>query len=128
MAVPPEQPKISHEKKVQIARSQSKHLKGTPLGKCAVLCSGGKVKYVDRADYVAEPEPEKPKRPRNAKPRAKNDPKHIAAARELRDRYLEQINTPGERMLPAAHGKHDVSRQLQAAATELKHTPLLKAA
>ena len=122
----PEQPKISHERKVQIVRSQSKHLKGTPPGKCAVLCPGGKVKFVDRADYVPEPEPEKPKRA--PKPRAKNDPKYIAAARELRDRYLEQINTPGERMLPAAHGKYDVSRQLEAAPTQLNQLPLLKAA
>jgi len=46
----------------------------------------------------------------------------------LRDRFLEQINT--ERMLPAAHGKYDVSRQLQAApfpGAELKQLPLLKA-
>jgi hypothetical protein len=61
------------------------------------------------------------------KPRPKNDPKYVAAARELRDRYLEQINT--DRMLPpAAHGKYDVSRQLEAAPSTLKQTPLLKAA
>jgi len=44
----------------------------------------------------------------------------------LRDRYLEQVNA--DRMLPAAQGKYDVSRQLEAAPSTLKQTPLLKAA
>ena len=119
----PENPKVPIAKRMAIIRSESKHLKGVPPGKAAVF-SGGKIQYIDRADYVPEPEPEKPKRV--SKPRAKNDPKYIAAARELRDRYLEQIN--GDRLLPSAHGKYDVSRQLQAAPTELKQIPLLKAA
>ena len=37
---------------------------------------------------------------------------HVAAARELRDRYLDGVNSG--RVLPAAHGKYDVSRQLAA--------------
>jgi len=37
---------------------------------------------------LPEPVVEKPKREK--KPKVKNDPKHIAAARELRDRWLEQ--------------------------------------
>ena len=53
-------------------------------------------------------EPPEPKR--EAKPRHKNDPKYVKAARELRDRYLEQVNA--DRMLPAAHWKYDVSRQI----------------
>jgi hypothetical protein len=109
-------------------RSQSKHLKGLPAGKAAVVTSGG-IRYIERGDYVPEPEPEKAKRPRNAKPRSprhKHDPKYIAAARELRDRFLEQINSGGpgsERMLPAARGKYDVSRQLDASPSTLKQTP-----
>ena len=128
------QPKLTRAQRAVIMRSQSKHLGGVPLGKKAVL-RGGRIKYINRPDYVPEldapeelMEPAKPKRPRNSQPRAKNDPKYIAAARELRDRYLEQINTPGERLLPAAHGKYDVSRQLESAPTQLKQTPLLKAA
>lgn len=48
------------------------------------------------------------------KARQKNDPKYVAAARELRDRYLEEANAPGSELLlaPASHGKYDVSRQL----------------
>ncbi|MCI0365380.1 MAG: hypothetical protein L0219_16045 [Phycisphaerales bacterium] len=111
-----------------IKRSQSKHLAGVPLGKKAIITPRG-FKYVDRTDYVPETDaPEgfepKPKRPR--KERRVNDPKYIAAAHELRDRYLEQVNA--DRLLPSAHGKYDVSRALEAAPTQLKQTPLLKAA
>jgi hypothetical protein len=61
----------------------------------------------------------------------KNDPKLVAAARELRDRYTEQINAaPGALLPPSACGKYDVSRQLECAPSDLKMqtTPLLKAA
>lgn len=56
-----------------------------------------------------------------------NDPKMVEAARELRDRYIEQINA-GLLLPPSACGKYDVSRQLEAAPSELKPTLLLKAA
>ncbi len=51
----------------------------------------------------------KPKRERR-----RNDPKLVAAAREWRDRYLEQVNAG--LILPegAGGGKYDVSRQLEA--------------
>jgi hypothetical protein len=40
----------------------------------------------------------------------KNDPKLVAAARELRDRWLERVNLAGgERLLPTS-GKYDVTR------------------
>ena len=51
---------------------------------------------------------EKPKRSA-----VKNDPKLVAAARELRDRYLEQFNeqfNSGRFAAPA--GKYDVSRAI----------------
>jgi hypothetical protein len=51
---------------------------------------------------------EKPKREK--KPKQKNDPKMIAAARELRDRWLEQMNAGG--YLPESHGRYDVSRAI----------------
>ena len=56
-----------------------------------------------------EPKPAKPKRQK--RPKQKNDPKYVAAARELRDRYLEQMNS-GALLPPAAQGKYDVSRQI----------------
>jgi hypothetical protein len=55
------------------------------------------------------------KKKREKKPKVKADPKHVAAARELRDRYLEHLN--GEQfnsgtMLPG--GKYAVGRSLEA--------------
>jgi hypothetical protein len=50
--------------------------------------------------------------------RAKNDPKLIAAARELRDRWLEQVNADGAGRIEARQGKYDVSRQLQPPASD----------
>ena len=50
------------------------------------------------------------KKVREKKPRRKNDPKLIAAARELRDRWLEHVNS-GEFLLEGA-GKYDVTRAL----------------
>jgi len=55
--------------------------------------------------------PVEPKPKRQKRPKQKNDPKYVAAARELRDRYLEQMNA-GLLLPPAAQGKYDVSRQI----------------
>jgi hypothetical protein len=97
-----------------------------PLGKKAIITASG-IKYVDRTDYVAEtdaPEelaaPVKPKR--TLKPRQKSDPKHIAAARELRDRYLEQINRGA--FVPQIQGRYDVSRQLAPTPTTVSVKPM----
>jgi hypothetical protein len=50
---------------------------------------------------------------REPRPKAKNDPKLVAAARELRDRWLERVNADPSALLP--HGKYDVSKELTAA-------------
>jgi hypothetical protein len=138
--VRPEQPKLTRSQRAALERAKSAHLGAAPLGKKAVI-RGGRIKYVDipgfdpSQDGPDELAPiEKPKKQRAA--RQKNDPKYIAAARELRDRYLEQVNSGGaDRMLPAggAHGKYDVSRQLEnlGGAIDVAATPppqLLKAA
>ena len=53
---------------------------------------------------------------RAKKPRVTFDPQHLAKARELRDRYLEQFNSgvlaDGTKILPA--GKYQVSKQIDA--------------
>jgi hypothetical protein len=54
---------------------------------------------------------EKPKRQKREKIR--NDPKFVSAARELRDRWLEQVNAG--QYLPHAQGKYDVSRAIEVA-------------
>jgi hypothetical protein len=51
---------------------------------------------------------EKPKREK--KPKVKADPKHVAAARELRDRWLERVNADPS-LLPSS-GKYDIARGL----------------
>jgi len=55
-----------------------------------------------------EPTKQTPKPKREPRPKAKNDPKLVAAARELRDRWMEEINAG--RYLPAGNGKYEVSR------------------
>ena len=63
-----------------------------------------------RATVVANETPsKKPARAKAPREKAKCDPKLLAAARELRDRWLEQVNAGGT-FPPAAHGKYDVSR------------------
>jgi hypothetical protein len=60
----------------------------------------------------APPKPviEKPKREKRAK--VKNDPKLVAAARELRDRWLERVNS--DPLALPSHGKYEVSKELSA--------------
>ncbi len=45
------------------------------------------------------------------KPKAKNDPRLVAAARELRDRWLEQVNT-GQANVALPVGKYEVCRAI----------------
>jgi ribosomal protein S18 acetylase RimI-like enzyme len=66
----------------------------------------------------------KDKPPREKRKAMKNDPKLVAAARELRDRWMEQVNSG--QYLPAAQGKYEVSRSLVA--PEPKQPMLLPAA
>ena len=51
-------------------------------------------------------------RRRQQRRRRVNDPKYVAAARELRDRYLEQVSA-GRLVLEDSRGKYDVSRALE---------------
>ena len=68
-------------------------------------------------EIAAKPEPKR---------RVKNDPRLVAAARELRDRWLEEVNAG--RFLPASNGKYDVSKALAAPTVEVVATiPVLPA-
>jgi hypothetical protein len=66
--------------------------------------------------FFAPPAPPKEQKPpREKKPKAKNDPRLVAKARELRDRYLEHLAAnPSAALLPTC-GKYDVSRALPSA-------------
>jgi hypothetical protein len=77
-----------------------------------------------RVEAPEAPEAQKPKE-KKPRERKKNDPKLVAAARELRDRWLEHVNGAGgagEMMLEGA-GKYDVARALPDAPTNLKALP-----
>jgi hypothetical protein len=57
-----------------------------------------------------------------SRPKVKNDPMLVAAARELRDRWLERVNS---QPLPTGRsGKYDVSREFEPGPKELKLPPL----
>jgi hypothetical protein len=80
------------------------------------------------AQMVCEKSKPKPQK----KPKRKADPKLVAAARELRDRWLERVNTPavgtpavGTGVIASA-GKYDVTREI--AATAISERRLLLAA
>ncbi len=60
---------------------------------------------------------------RKPRRRVKNDPKLVAAARELRDRWMEQVNAD-EPLLP--QGKYDVSRRLKSSKVKVMlQSPLM---
>ena len=61
---------------------------------------------------------------KGAKPpreRKKADPRLVAAARELRDRWLERVNEEG---VEVPEGKYDVSRMIAGAAGPARVTPV----
>ena len=59
-----------------------------------------------RSEPAADPKPK-----RQPKPKVKNDPRLVAAARELRDRWLERVNAEPSGVLTEA--KYDVSRRIE---------------
>jgi hypothetical protein len=48
------------------------------------------------------------------KQKQKNDPKHVAMARELRDRYLEEVNSGRLLAAPPESAKYEVGRAISA--------------
>jgi hypothetical protein len=68
--------------------------------------SAGGLRFAMTAPSVIEEKAEK----KEKKPKVKNDPQLVAAARELKDRWLEQVN--GGMHLPMAAGKYEVSRAI----------------
>jgi hypothetical protein len=108
---------------------------GPGPGMVGILVSG-RIKYIPRPGYVAPALSEKNRAPRERAPkptcpersRSKCDPAFLAKARELRDRWLEHVNS-GQALIESA-GKYDVARQRHLSATALarERLPLLPAA
>jgi hypothetical protein len=68
---------------------------------------------------IVETKDQKPKKQPRRK--VKNDPKFVSAARELRDRYLEEVNSG--RFLPEAQGKYDVARLIDVQSVSRAQLP-----
>lgn len=96
-------------------RSEISDRSPQPAKGAAVTRSSGLKFGVVAEPVIEKPAEEKPKEVRVKKPKAKNDPRLVAAARELRDRWLEQMNG-GERLIEQA-GKYDVARWIEGNAT-----------
>ncbi len=93
-------PKLEYRNPRQIQNPKSKIQNAKRAGLAA------SVAWFVKKNEPAEQTRQKP--PRQPRPKAKNDPRLVAAARELRDRWLEHVNAGEEDVRPL--GKYDVSR------------------
>ena len=117
-----EVPKIQGDLDPLVPRVAPRKRKPEPIAKPANVPLGG-----FQFQAALPPAPVKAKSRRApAKAPAKIDPRLIAAARELRDRYLERVNADANCVLPVATGKYDVGRSLPPMANS-GALPLLKA-
>ncbi len=96
---PDEPRKLPSPRKPYETKPKAEPIKSTGLDK-------GGLRFAPEKPEEIESPKEKPKREKKAKP--KNDPRLVAAARELRDRWLEQVNTTP--LLPS--GKYEVARTI----------------
>jgi hypothetical protein len=80
-----------------------------PVMQPGAIVSGG-LRFIAKSEAGADEKAMK--RKREPKVKVKNDPRLVAAARELRDRWLEQVNSG--QYLPEAAGKYEVGRMLEA--------------
>ena len=98
--LPSEQtPKLEAPKRTRNSKPTIQHVKPS-------------VSTLGRLSFAAPVTPKPAKTKSEPKPKAKNDPKLVAATRELRDRWLERVNANEGALLP--QGKYDVSRTLEA--------------
>ena len=82
--------------------------KQLPAPKKQAISRAGVLRFAPPKPVVVEPV--KTKKPREKKPKPKNDPKLVAAARELRDRWLEHVNANEASPALIADGKYDLTR------------------
>src|SRR5947209_2335571 len=93
----------------EAGRAEKPKVKG-PSRSVAVASRGGLWFAPPKLEAKAEEKPAKAaKGPRTKR---KHDPRLVAAARELRDRWLERVNA-GAAALPVARGKYEVRRGIE---------------
>lgn len=92
--------------------TQSSALSPQSSSSTVPILIGGKIRHVPRPGVRVEVEPVPKQRAQRAKrlpaPKTKIDPKFLTAARELRDRYLEQVDDG----LLGVTARYDITRQL----------------
>lgn len=121
----PEGEREGESRKKERTRGKGKSKGARPAAKPRTIARGGLwfAPVQSAAELKARKEAEetekKARKAEKTPARRRNDPKLIAAARELRDRYIEQINQ-GLLPPPGARGKYEVGRALAAAPTALR--------
>jgi hypothetical protein len=101
-----------------------------PAIKPTTIAAGG-LRFAVRSETLPAPAlkracPEQSRR--EPKKKVKNDPRFVAAARELRDRWLEKVNADPGALRLNGRGKYQVCRQIEAAPPEANQAPFLLAA
>ena len=104
-------PKLQAPNPKRIPNSKSQ-TQSKPIAKANI--THGALRFAAPMPAAVEPASKAKRAPR---PKAKNDPRLVAAARELRDRWMEEINSG--RYLPEANGKYEVSRAIEHSAATI---------
>jgi hypothetical protein len=119
----PADPEASHQLPVpKRAATKKSKVADKPL---PIRRNGLRVDIPRPGEPLPETKAAKEAKPKTERTKRACDPRFVAAARELRDRWMEQVNSEGLRA--TGHAKYDVSRQLEGAATITIETPLLAA-
>lgn len=101
-ALPPAKAVESVADRTVRLKARSRHLRFAPPGVINIATRSGVKQYGQPTSEGLTPV----KKP--STPKAKNDPSHVKAARELRDKYLESFNAN----VPAIEARYDVNRLL----------------
>jgi ribosomal protein S18 acetylase RimI-like enzyme len=107
------------QKRLTGARRNPNHGNLTPAVVTRDIAMGG-LRPIGAKPSEPAPTPAE-KKQREPRKKQKNDPRYVAAARELRDRYLEHVNADPSMLLPV--GKYDLSRALPTSPAALYQLP-----
>jgi hypothetical protein len=106
----PGPPEIRDQKPEVRSRKPTKAGLASDLRPLTSISAGG-LRFVVQKDAASEPKPK-----RQPRPKVKNDPRLVAAARELRDRWLERVNA--DPVALPIEAKYDVSRRIEGREAE----------
>ncbi len=118
VAVPVERGLAVPAEQKQIASRKRSGQRPKPPQRPAGLLSGFRFASDEKLREQEAPKAAKAKPPKA--PQAKIDPKFFTAARELRDRWMEQVN--GDALALPSQGKYEVTRMLEAPSMKVNPT------